>query len=317
MDSNFFPDYQPGSKRSDDGLSDFDAVIGASGVELRAPLAAAAAALSASVAEDLDAYSLIVPPPLDWRSDSSSEAGSTHDLEDPTQAPSADLDLTCLEDSGSPPFIGENLSDSVQSYQQVLLGNVTEPDQAIEVKLEDGDVPAAELITDETLRDVEEDVIEGEAGVTTRRLGDEDHSRIQALLTQLYPSSPSEQEASGHATLTNSTETTGLLFSESHQRDLLGLLQCTEISSTPRPSRLPHLGEVDGVLSVSYSPEVSQRCWRQSANGQRHREDSITSLPEDEYPEPVWMKLGEEAPEDETGADSEQVGEMTKTLLLY
>lgn len=313
MDSNYFPGDQPGYERSDDGLCDFDPVIGASGVEFHA---LPAAPLPASVAEDLDTYNLIVPPPLDWRSDSSSEAGSTHDLEDPTQPPSADLlDLTSLEDSGSPPLIGGDLSDSVQSYQQVLLGNVADPDEAIEVRVEDGDVPDAEVITHESLRDGKKDAIEGEAEVANRRLGDEDHSRIQALLTQLqmmdkepqdeHHPSPSEQVGS-HAALTNSTETTGLLFSESHQRDLLGLLQCTEIRSTPRPSRLPHLGEVDAVLSDSYSQEVSQRCWRQSANGQRHREDSIASLPEDEYPEPVWMKLGEEAPEDDTGADSEQ-----------
>ncbi|MEQ2188260.1 hypothetical protein GOODEAATRI_013196, partial [Goodea atripinnis] len=285
--------------------------------------AAASAALPVSEAEDLDSYSLIEPPPLDWRSDSSSEAGSAHDPEDPSQPPSAELlDLTSLGDSGSPLLIGGDLFTPVQTYQQVLLGNIPEPGLAIEVKVEDGGVPAGEVMSHEMLRDAEKDTCEEEeAEVSERRTGDEDHSRIQALLTQLqrmdkephddHHSSLSEQEARGHSVLTSSTETTGLLFSERHQRDLLGLLQCTEISSKPHPSRRPPFGDVDAVLSVSYSQEDSQRFWRQSANGQRqrHREDSVASLPDDEYPEPVWMKLGEEPPEDETGADGEQAPE--------
>ncbi|MEQ2200124.1 hypothetical protein XENOCAPTIV_023097, partial [Xenoophorus captivus] len=276
--------------------------------------AAASAALPVSEAEDLDSYSLIEPPPLDWRSDSSSEAGSAHDPEDPSQPPSAELlDLTSLGDSGSPLLIGGDLFTPVQTYQQVLLGNLSEPGLAIEVKVEDGGVPAGEVMSHEMLRDTEKDTCEEEeAEVSERRTGDEDHSRIQALLTQLqrmdkephddHHSSLSEQEARGHSVLTTSAETTGLLFSERHQRDLLGLLQCTEISSKPHPSRRPPFGDVDAVLSVSFNQEDSQRFWRQSANGQRqrHREDSVASLPDDEYPEPVWMKLGEEPPEDET-----------------
>ncbi|MEQ2272918.1 hypothetical protein XENORESO_017137 [Xenotaenia resolanae] len=320
MDSDSFPDDQPASTRAHAPLSDFDPVIGDSEGGFSVLPAAASAALPVSEAEDLDSYSLIEPPPLDWRSDSSSEAGSAHDPQDPSQPPSAELlDLTSLGDSGSPLLIGGDLFTPVQSYQQVLLGNISEPGLAIEVKVEDGGVPAGEVMSHEMLRDAEKDTCEEEeAEVSERRTGDEDHSRIQALLTQLqrmdkephddHHSSLSEQEACGHSVLTSSTETTGLLFSERHQRDLLGLLQCTEISSKPHPSRRPPFGDVDAVLSVSYSQEDSQRFWRQSANGQRqrHREDSVASLPDDEYPEPVWMKLGEEPPEDETGADGEQ-----------
>ncbi|XP_014872493.1 amyloid beta A4 precursor protein-binding family A member 3 [Poecilia latipinna] len=309
MDSDCFPDHQTGSTHADGPLSDFDPVIGAS-VE-------GISTLPVPEAEDLDTYSLIVPPPLDWRSDSSSEAGSAHDLEDSGLPPSADLlDLSSLGESGSPPLIGEDSSTPVQSYQQVLLGNASESGQAIEVQVEDADVPAAEETTREVFGGSEKAASEEEAELSNRRPGDEDHSRIHALLTQLqmrdterrddHYSSLAEQEVCSHSMLTQSTETTGLLFSESHQRDLLGLLQCTKIGSTAHPSHLPLFGDVDAVLSVSYSQEDPRRCWRQSANGQRRREDSVASLPDDEYPEPVWMKLGEEPPEDEAGADGEQ-----------
>jgi len=70
---------------------------------------------------------------------------------------------------------------------------------------------------------------------------------------------------------------------------------------------------VDAVVSVSYSQEDAQKFWRNYGNRrpQRHRDDSIASLPDDEYPEPVWMKLGEEPPEDEAAAEGEQVGAIT------
>ncbi|XP_012735427.2 amyloid-beta A4 precursor protein-binding family A member 3 [Fundulus heteroclitus] len=310
MDPDCFPHRQPTPTHADASLSEFDPVVGASG---RQRSALPAAGLRGSAAEDFDSYRLIEPPPLDWRSDSSSEAGSAPDLEDPSHPPSADpLRLTGVGDSESPPLIGGDMLSPNQSYQQVLLGNAAEPDQPLEVKVADG-----EENTHEMLRDAE-------AEDPNRTSGDEDHSRIQALLTQLQTmdkeavddgrSCPPAQEVCSRSALTTSTESTGLLFSESHQRDLLGLLQCTEISATPQPSRLPHLGGVDAVLSVSYSQEESPpRRWRQSANGQRHRGDSVSSLPDDEYPEPVWMKVGEAPPpeeeeeeEEETGADGEQ-----------
>uniref|UniRef100_A0A3B5L2V6 Amyloid beta precursor protein binding family A member 3 n=1 Tax=Xiphophorus couchianus TaxID=32473 RepID=A0A3B5L2V6_9TELE len=263
MDSDCVPDRQSASTLADGPLSDFDPVIGASveGISV----------LPVPEAEDLDTYSLIVPPPLDWRSDSSSEAGSAHDLEDSGLPPSADLlDLSSLGESGSPPLIGEDSSTPVQSYQQVLLGNASELGQTIEVQVENANVPAAEETTHEMFVVSEEAANEEEAEVSNRRSGDEDHSRIHALLTQLqlrdterqdyHYSSLAEQEACGHSMVTQSTETTGLLFSESHQRDLLGLLQCTKIGPTAHPSHLPLFGDVDAVLSVSYSKEDPRRC---------------------------------------------------------
>lgn len=108
----------------------------------------------------------------------------------------------------------------------------------------------------------------------------------------------------------DSTETTGLLFSESHHRDLLGLLQFTELSSTPHSTHSPLRGEMDAVVSVSYSQEDAQRFWRHHENGpqqQQQHQDLAASLSDDEYPEPVWKKRGEEPPkEEDAAADTEQ-----------
>ncbi|XP_038164332.1 amyloid-beta A4 precursor protein-binding family A member 3 [Cyprinodon tularosa] len=311
MDSDCFLADQPACSYAGAPMSDSDTVIpGASGGEVGGPPGV----------KDLDVYSLIEPPPLDWRSDSSSEAASAHDLEDPRDPPSAELlDLTSPEDSGSPPLIGGDSLTAVQSYQQVLLGNAADSCQDLEVKEEAGGVPTGEEMTHEILRDIEKEVGEEETKDSNRKSGDEDHSHIQALLSQLqmmdkephgcHYSSLSEQEVCRHSMLTNNTEATGLLFSESHHRDLLGLLQCTAITSASHPSLQPHFGQRDSVLPVSYDQADSPRCWRQSSSCQRHREDSITSLPDDEYPEPVWMKVGEEPPEEESGADGEEAAD--------
>ena len=46
--------------------------------------------LPASEAEDLDSFNLIEPPPLDWRSDTSSEVASLGASEDPSPPPPVD-----------------------------------------------------------------------------------------------------------------------------------------------------------------------------------------------------------------------------------
>lgn len=299
-----------------------------------------AAAPPGSEVEDLDSYNPIEPPPLDWRSDSSSEAGSADDLDDPSFPPSGEtLDKAS---TGEPVLLALDVGDTVAPLdvnQQELVGNIAEPYQDIVVELEEEDEGVrvedsegvGEYQEEVTVSDVENRVSEEEVEVSNRRSGDEDHSRIHTLLSQLqmmgeepHPSqtppqlaqhpfpSVSELEACAPSLITeDSTETTGLLFSESHQRDLVGLLQFTEISAAPHPTCLPHRGEVDAVVSVSYSQEDAQRFWGHYGNGQqrRHRDDSLTSLPDDEYPEPVWMKLGEEPPEEEeAAAESKQVG---------
>ncbi|KAM3876264.1 amyloid-beta A4 precursor protein-binding family A member 3 [Diretmus argenteus] len=221
---------------------------------------------------DLDSFNLIEPPPLDWKSDSSSEVGSTDDLDDPSFPPSVDhleeaVPSLVVTDAAAPPVINRQ-----------------------------------ELVDDNTEEEVEE----------LQLMGEDPHHhdhRSPPHLAQHHYYHPSELEPSGPPLITDigtlrppsATETTGLLFSESHQRDLLGLLECTEIGAPPQAAYVPHRGEVDAVVSVSYNQEDAQRFWGHYGNGQqlRPRDDSFSSLPEDEYPEPVWMKLGEEPPEEE------------------
>ncbi|XP_070687962.1 amyloid-beta A4 precursor protein-binding family A member 3 [Pempheris klunzingeri] len=325
---------------ADQSASDCSA-DGASGVEVSRQTVAAPPGLEV---EDLDSYNPIEPPPLDWRSDSSSEEGSADDLDDPSFPPSGEnLDKAGL---GEPVLLPLDVSDTVAPLdvnQQEIVGVTAEPVQAIEVEVEEEDERAEEeegvrvedledvyeYRQEVTLGDVENRVSEEKVEVSNRRSGDEDHSRIHTLLSQLqmmgeephpsqkphhfsqhqYSSLPELEAPAASGTTDDSTETTGLLFSESHQRDLLGLLQVTEISAASHPTCLPHRGEVDAVVSVSYSQEDAQRFWGHCRNGQqqRYRDDSITSLPDDEYPEPVWMKMGEEPPEEEEpGAESER-----------
>lgn len=317
MDTDACPADQPVSAPSDTRLSDSVPVNEASGVEVTRR---AAALLPGSEVEDLDSYNLIEPPPLDWRSDSSSEHGSADDLDDPGFLPSAEaLDEASRSEPVLLPLDVSDTVDQLNVNPQKLVQKDSEPVRKTELEVEEGagvrvmDSEGGEEQEEERLRDVENIL-------TDRRSGDEDHSRIHTLLSQLqlmgedpHPShrAPPHHHFSSLSELedADNTETAGLLFSESHQRDLLGLLQCTEIGATPRPTCLPHRGEVDAVVSVSYSQEDAQRFWGHYGNGQhqRHRDDSVTSLPDDEYPEPVWMKLGEDPPDEEAAA--EQVGE--------
>ncbi|XP_047444021.1 amyloid-beta A4 precursor protein-binding family A member 3 [Mugil cephalus] len=283
----------------------------------------------AAEVEDQDSYNFIEPPPLDWRSDSSSEAGAADDLDDPSLQPSA----ASLGESVLLPLDARDILTPLDANQQEFEGNVVESVLDTEVELEaevgkaeDGEVRVESLVLvgveedqeEVTSRDAEEEEegAEEEGDFTRRTAGDEDHSRIHSLLSQLQlvGEEPTHQTSTHHRysrfseleacapslETDNSTETTGLLFSESHQRDLLGLLQCTEISATP------HRGDVDAVVSVSYSQADAPRFWRRHHGNGRHRDDSLTSLPDEEYPEPVWMKLGEGPPEEEAAAEGEQ-----------
>uniref|UniRef100_A0A665VB73 Amyloid beta precursor protein binding family A member 3 n=1 Tax=Echeneis naucrates TaxID=173247 RepID=A0A665VB73_ECHNA len=207
-------------------------------------------------AEDLESFSLIQPPPLDWRSDSSSEADSAGDLDE----------LVVGQDGPGEP---------VQS-------------------------PGGE---EGGLKDV---------GEAEEDPGDEDHGQIHSLLSQLQlmgeEPRPCHQTLPGASapsvTSDDSSETTGLLFSEGPHRDLLGLLQCTHIGATTCPSG----GEMDAVVSVSYSQEDAHRFWGHYGNGQHQQPGDACppSLPDEGYPEPVWMKVGEEPPDEKATAQEEQ-----------
>ncbi|XP_037530426.1 amyloid-beta A4 precursor protein-binding family A member 3 [Nematolebias whitei] len=314
MDSDCFTADHSASARA---LCDLDLAEDASDGEVSVTAAAH------SEAEDLDSFSLIEPPPLDWKSDSSSETGSPDVLDDPSVCPAAEsLGLNSLGESLTPPLaVRDTLIQFDTNNQQVLLEDIDVKFEEDSRAVKEATLQGLGIKDDQEIFTDGEKKVSKEVGVSGRRPGDEDHSRIHTLLSQLqlmqeetHPGPPdrspslSEQEPCAPSLLAeDKTGTTGLLFSQSHHRDLLGLLQRTEVSSTPMPSCLPHRGEVDAVVSVSYSREDAQTFWRH--NGQRQRDDSITSLPDDEYPEPVWMKLGEEPPEDDSAAESEQAAD--------
>ncbi|CAL9695095.1 unnamed protein product [Knipowitschia caucasica] len=150
--------------------------------------------------------------------------------------------------------------------------------------------------------------MESGAGV----VADEDHSRIQSLLSQLqlrkeeeeesYPtaSTPSRTaQCPARASSPEADETTGLLFSEDHQRDAVELLQASAVP--------PLSGDVDAVVSVSYNQDDTRKFWGRYDKAPAHtqRQDSLCSQPDDEEPEPVWMKLGEEPPDQDPETQEE------------
>ncbi|XP_035633336.1 amyloid-beta A4 precursor protein-binding family A member 3-like isoform X1 [Oncorhynchus keta] len=290
--------------------------------------------------EDLDSFNLIEPPPLDWRSDDSSEAGSVEEMDDPSFPPSL-VPVDSLEDRLSeslpPLYTSDTAASSLVVSQEELIDYAPEDNtptkQVLDPSKEGGEVGDAM-----------------EEKVEIRRTGDKDHTRIHHLLNRLQVigesplhrdstsdptpppsefSEPSEFEPPGPSLLMdispllpdpeqNPKQASEMLFSESNQRDLLGLSECTEMgASQPSSSDIkvpPYMarrGEMDAVVSVSYNQEDGERFWEHFGNGWRlrHRDDSVESFPEDEVPEPVWMKLGEEVPEVDSAENSQRGAE--------
>lgn len=292
-----------------------------------------------SKVEDLESYSLREPPPLDWRSDSSSEPGSADDLDDLSSVPPS---VENLDKASGPVLLPLKTGDTLASLevkQQEGVGNIAEPVQNVtEFKGQDEAARSQDLRSEGgyqekvTISDMKISIIEEEVEGSNGKSGDEDHSSIHSLVDQLHlmeeephpsqltpalplqhrHSSLSEPELCTPSLLAdNSTETTGLLFSESHHQDLLGMLQFTEISANSHPNRLPHREEVDAVVSVSYNQEDAERFWEHYGDGGQHRhgDESFASLPDDEYPEAVWKKRDAEPLEgEEAVAEIEQVG---------
>lgn len=299
---------------------------------------------------DLESFNPIEPPPLDWRSDSSSDAGCANNLDDPNFLP-------LIENQGEASVIEPVLETlnpidtSCDTSGQELVSNfalsVHDLNMGSEEAAEEGEkVQSGRTECSDSAGESQKEVMDGDQNNRTsvrdvervkRKPGDEDHSSIHSLLNQLQligeeplPIQPlppdtvhqqlpllSESDTCAPPLQTdNSTETTWLLFSESHHRDLLGLLQFTELSSTPQATSPSRREEVDAIVAVSYSQEDAQRLWAQHENEQlqqqqQHR-DLITSLSDDEFPEPVWKKRGEEPPkEHEAAAETEQVDLVT------
>ncbi|CDQ60230.1 unnamed protein product [Oncorhynchus mykiss] len=212
----------------------------------------AASKASHPESEDLDSFNLIEPPPLDWRSDDSSEAGSVEEMDDPSFPPSS-VAVDSPED-----VLGESLS-AVDVVGESLPLLDTSDTVALPVAVSQEELinfaPEDRTPTEPVLDPCEKErVVEEEKKVEIWRPGDEDHTRIHHLLNRLQvirespfprnsstdpaPSAFSESsdfDPAGPSLLTdqNLNQASGLLFSESQQRDLLGLLESGFPSPVP------------------------------------------------------------------------------------
>lgn len=288
--------------------------------------------------EDEESYNMIEPPPLDWRSESSSDAASD-DLDEPSSPTPVTPSGKHLETANpsDTALLRLNTCEALASLDVKIVGNIAESISGVlglkklgeaakkkeetraKVQKSDGD-------DQEGLVNVKNSTTEEEVEEIDWKSDDEDHNSIHSLLNQLqlmgeepHPLQHGQNQQSCSSqldcpvpslTMDSSTETTGLLFSESHQRDLLGMLQVMEISTAPRPTCVPQRGEVDAVVSVSYSEADAQRFWQSYGNSQQqqHRDEASASLPGDETTKSVWKAWDAEHPEEEeTAVEREEV----------
>lgn len=294
-------------------------------------------------AEDEESYNMIEPPPLDWRSESSSDAASDDLDQSLTPVTLSGKNLETALPSGTT-LLCLNTGEALASLDVEVVGNIAEQIQGVlgleklgEAAKKKEETRTEVLKSDgehqEGLSNVKNSTREEEVKGTDMKSGDEDHNSIHGLLSQLqlmgeepvlqnqYSASSQLDSPAPSLLVDDSTETTGLLFSESHHRDLLGMLHFTEISRAPRPTCVPHRGEVDAVVSVSYSEADAQRFWQSCENSQQqqqqqqHRDKSLTSLPDSEDTESVWKARDAEHP-GETAVEREEVRWCTTATLL-
>lgn len=329
--------------------------------------------------EDLDTFNLIEPPPLDWRSDSSSDAGCigegdsegfipTDSIDIPEDAPSEDGSqlassvpeaplLPYQVDCGTPD-VGRAFDQSKEEVLQneMLKGQEVEPPQQQQEEEEREEV---EEECQEERNKEQESVPVNEPSSDPP---DVDHSHIHTLLSHLQlispspaPDSPSPEPAqatlldfsdsradSPYDTLSShgpsvdvlqaqGTATSGLLFTESHQRDLLGLLE-----GPSSPEERPHLSApclsyghlcagVDAVVSVSYSHEDAERYWKRTHGGHDESGEEIHALDYsgEDASGVLWQRRAEPPAEEEgeefaaSGSDMVSEGYMLSSSLLH
>ncbi|XP_023699710.2 amyloid-beta A4 precursor protein-binding family A member 3 [Paramormyrops kingsleyae] len=215
--------------------------------------------------EDLDSFNLIEPPPLDWRSDTSSEDASVAGMDDSRFLPS-DTMLDVPENSVHGSWLFSETRACVQEPGLEQDGHQDSTARRDAEKMED----------------------EKEQNEEYRPDGGNNHFQIDDLLGQLQVVTPTPHHSTCTTDISHSAshmpvertlahsevnmlpeneehQCSGLLFSESHQKDLLGLLEFEEKGSPlQRPASLEYLShrnEVDAVVSVSYSEEEGQRFW--------------------------------------------------------
>ncbi|XP_053490102.1 amyloid-beta A4 precursor protein-binding family A member 3 [Ictalurus furcatus] len=205
--------------------------------------------------EDLDLFNPIEPPPLDWRSDSSSEACSLRDIEEPGSF-SMETPLEELSDYGASntsftPTEVENLTSQVaeelpnQEVEDLANQNLEDRSSNMQ-RMNESDVPEP---LEKNLQKVRQTAPEN------LRQHDLDHAHIQDLLNQLqlfHPTPPSKDSTpepekstfsadhvtknssclvpniSAHQICSEGSTASGLLFTVSNQRELLQLLEDPE-----------------------------------------------------------------------------------------
>lgn len=247
--------------------------------------------------EDLDSYNLIEPPPLDWRSDSSSDAGSVAELESCSvgefEVPgSFNTDTTsAVAQTSTEAFSKTEEISSQKAVPEIQDFQKQEEAHKRKVKQED----EKEVMNKETEKDK----------VNKRDL---DHTHIQSLLNQLHlfhPSTPisspahcdtndSANRSAPHHTPTppeaaapschaqsatadpDRSVPSALLFSQEYQRDLLQLLDDPEPeeprtvlqlvhtplltpSAEPQPGLRRQSSDADEMISISHSEDIWHR----------------------------------------------------------
>ncbi|KAL0181732.1 hypothetical protein M9458_024138, partial [Cirrhinus mrigala] len=219
--------------------------------------------------EDLDSYNPIEPPPLDWRSDSSSEAGSAAELESCSvgdfEAPGSFVaELNEDTTSAVSDYGAQDSSEASDATQELLAPEMCEnkPEmsglQKREEQRETKENYMEDTDTELSNQKMEKEKIEEESAKH-----DIDHSHIQRLLSQLHlfhPSTPLEDPAERGAPAEASASSfrelefgvrsaradedrnipEALLFSHEYQKDLLRLLEEPEPEKPRSASLLVH-----------------------------------------------------------------------------
>lgn len=290
--------------------------------------------LKSSPLEDLDSFNLIEPPPLDWRSDSSSEC-SLRDIDEPGSFHTDSMEAPTeeLRDCGGQIM---NFTPETPSEIEDLTNQEVEMNQ-----------PNTGEILQKSIQDKREEKPEEHQS----RKQDMDHSHIQTLLTQLqlfHPTSSKDAtkeleteqststpesltdrhssaclvpEVSPYQTCPEGSIASGLLFTESHQRDLLALLEEPEskepdLSYTAQTSdsHIGHLsqlidhqtrytaqsGEADEMVCVSYNQDI----WHNPLED----EFMVSGYSEDEVSE-RWLQVKSLSSDDMPSHSADVVGD--------
>ncbi|XP_073682128.1 amyloid-beta A4 precursor protein-binding family A member 3 [Garra rufa] len=249
---------------------------------------------------DLDCYNPLEPPPLDWRSDSSSEAGSPVELESSS--------VGDIEAPGSfNTELNEDTMSAASDYGAQDSSEASDETQLLAQEMCENKPETSGFPKQDVQRDAKENYEEDRdtKGKSTKQ--DIEHSHIQSLLSQLHlfhPSAPLENPSASRQTPAAEEEAEfsvqsacadahrnipeALLFSHEYQKDLLQLLEEPEPEKPRTAPLLVHTplvtpehqtglrrqsSDADEMISISHS----QDAWH------RHLQDELlVSVSEDD-----------------------------------